>query len=216
MRVKAGTLARFHWFLLGGLMLAVLLLVVACQPCPPATPTPVPTCPPCETATATPLPPTATPTPLPDKPVCWDSRLDAVGVSWLPRDGQYELVAAWVTIFGNWSDPAIPACAKPYQQDTLGGDHNAYGRAETAGGSPIMETFVLGWQDGADSRTPEADGWANIPIFGGDGRYEWFPFGGDKLVGLTLPGNEHWSFFGVWRPKVSLAAVDEALYEALR
>ena len=173
----------------------VLLLIAAalagCVPCPPCPATPTP-------------PPTATMQP---GPACWDPRLDQAGVTLERRDGGYELVAAWVTINGSWDD-VIP-CAKKWQRDTLGGDHNAFGRAETPAGSAVNETFALIWGDNqGDTRAPEPDGWANIPIYGGGGRYDWFVFGGDKLKGLTLPGNHHWSFFGVWRQKATLAEAD--------
>ena len=83
-------------------------------------------------------------------------------------------------------------------------------------GAPIMETFALVWADGGDTRTPEADGWANIPIYGGGGKYDWFVYGGDKLHGLTMPGNEHWSFFAVWRPKLTLYEMDAIELNSLR
>jgi len=175
-------------------MLGMLLLLAGCV-CPP--------CPTCE-PTATVVVPTATP--APSKPACWDSRLDEVGVTLERRNGSYELVAAWVTVNGNWDD--VPACAKPWQQDTLGGDHHAFGRAETLAGSAIMETFALTWPGTGDTRTPEADGWANIPIFGDGGQYDWFVYGGDKLHDLTLPGNHHWSYFAVWRPRLTLYEQD--------
>ena len=170
-------------------ILALILSACNCPPCP-ATPTPPP-------------PPTVQP-----GLACWDPRLDQAGVTLERRDGSYELIAAWVTINGSWDD-VIP-CAKKWQKDTLGGDHNAFGRAETPAGSAVNETFALVWPDGGDTRTPEPDGWANIPLYGGGGRYTLFVFGGDKLNGLTLPGNHHWSFFGVWRQKATLAEADAA------
>jgi hypothetical protein len=101
-------------------------------------------------------------------------------------------------------------CATAWQKDTLGGDHNAFGRAETATGAAIFETFGLTWGiNEGDTRTPEPDGWANIPIYGGGGKYTWFVFGGDKIHGLVLPGNYHWSYFAVWQPKTMLYEVDE-------
>lgn len=178
-------------------ILGILLLLAGCTTlCPPC-----PTCEPTPTVAA----PTATPTP--DKPACWDPRLDQAGVTLERRNGSYELVAAWVTVNGSWDD--VIACAKPWQRDTLGGDHNAFGRAETRAGSAVMETFGLTWGvNEGDTRTPEPDGWANIPIYGGGGKYDWFVFGGDKLHGLNMPGNQHWSYFAVWQPKLTLYEQD--------
>jgi hypothetical protein len=131
----------------------------------------------------------------------------------LRRDGAYELVAAWLTINGSWDD--VPACAKELvgNWNNLGGDHHAYGRVESlgqAGWAPVMETFALVWPGGGDTRQPEPNGWANIPLGGqnwnpsnGPGPYHWFPFGGDKLIGLGLPFNHHYSFFGLWRIKLA-------------
>jgi len=140
-----------------------------------------------------PLPP-----PPPPKPLLWDKRLDDVGVTVERRDGLYELVAAWATVNGSWDDS--PAWAWKWIDDTLGGDHNAFGRVEDKDGNAIVETFALTWGEGeGDTRQPEASGWANIPIYGGGGKYTWFVYGGDKLHNLTLPGNRHWSYFFVWR-----------------
>lgn len=194
------------------LVLLLVLLLVGCTPCPD--------CPTCEPTPVCPtVAPTATvqPTATPDKPECWDPRLDEAGVTLERRNGNYELVAAWVTIGGSWDDLSldIRECAKTYQLDTLGGDHNAFGRAETRTGSAIMETFALTWGvNEGDTRTPEADGWANLPIYGDGNKYDWFVYGGDKLHGLTLPGNHHWSYFAVWQPRATLYEMDMLDMEA--
>lgn len=183
-------------------LLLGLLLLGGCLPCPP--------CPECPEATPA---PTAT---APPAMLCWDPRLAELGVTVERRSGNYWLAGAWLTINGNWDD--VPACAKPWQSDVLGGDHHLYGRLETAAGTALDNTFVVAWGSGpedGDARTPEwPAGWANIPIAGqnwdpneGPGPYTWFCFGGDRLVGLGMPNNHHYSFFGVWRP-VDLYAAD--------
>lgn len=179
--------------------LALLLAGCLCPPCP-ATPTPVPT---------------ATP---PPGPACWDQRLDDIGVTLERRAGQYGLIAAWVTVNGNWND--VPACAQAWQHDTLGGDHHAFGRVETAGGMAIQDTFALVWPGGGDTRMPEANGWANLVLAGqnwdpgqGQGPYDFFVYGGDKLHGLGMPWNNHWSFFAVWRLRQTLHEFDAQLME---
>ena len=155
-------------------------------------------------------PPIEPPVEPPSGPEYWDERLDEAGVTVELRNGEYELYAAWCTKYGNWDD--VPGWAKQWQQDTLGGDHNAYGRTESSDGSDWnAEKFALIWGPGEEQgtvRTPEQNGWANVPIYGGGGKYDWFPFGGDKLIGLNLPGNHHWSFFGVWRKRNSVAEMD--------
>ena len=104
------------------------------------------------------------PTTEPEEPEYWDSRLDGVGITYEARDGDYRLYAAWLTINGNWDD--VPDWAKQWQDDSLGGDHNAFGRCESSDGSWQTETFALTWPDGGDVREPESSGWANIPIYG--------------------------------------------------
>jgi hypothetical protein len=192
--------------ILGILLTWPVACTVTCPPCP--------TCEPCPTVEPTPAVMVPTATPPTTTPACWDPRLDEVGVTLERRNGQYELVAAWVTVNGSWDD--VVACAKPWQRDTLGGDHNAFGRAETATGAAIAETFALIWPDGGDTRQIEPDGWANIPIYGGGGKYDWFVYGGDKLHGLTMPGNHHWSFFAVWQPRLTLYEMDMIQMEVLR
>jgi hypothetical protein len=147
--------------------------------------------------------------------------LSQLQVSVIPADCSqdcYRLKAAWVTVAGNWHD--VPSWALPWQQDSLGADHHAYGRAEMPNGEPVMGArFELSWPDGAAETSSEPNGWANVPIYAGydwtstDGPYGWKQAGdADKLQGLGLPfppppwesrlrsvtGGVHVSFFGVW------------------
>ena len=173
---------------------------------PTATSTPLVTATPVVLLTETPV---ATTTPAgPWKPAYWDPRLDELGVTVEHRSGRYELIAAWVTINGNWDD--VPGWAKQWQLDVLGGDHHTFGRAETPGGNWVSEKFLLVWPHPnyayGDTRYPEPEGWANLPLGGqnwnpanGPGPYTWFVDGGDKLIGVGMPHNHHWSFFAVWR-----------------
>ena len=171
-------------------IMGIALILTGCN-CPP--------CPPCET----PVPPTPEPTAtanVPALPDCWDPRFDEAGVTLERRDGKYELIAAWVTIDGSWA--GVPACAMESWPYVSGGDHNAFGRAENASGSDWnAEKFALIWPDGGTVRTSEINGWANVPIYGDGGKYDWFVYGGDKLHGVTMPGNQHWSTFAVWRER---------------
>ena len=140
----------------------------------------------------------------------WDERLTELAVS-VDRRGvdtsqkHWRIIAVWRTRNGSWDD--VPTWARQWQQDTLGGDHHAFGRALFADGTLAPQAgFVLGWPDGVDGRTPEPDGWANIPLFAGynpaqgPGPYSWAKAGNaEKLVGLGLPHNHHVSFFAVWQ-----------------
>lgn len=154
-----------------------------------------------------PPPPTEPGEPPPQaKPELWDPYLDQIGVTVERRDGDYELYAGWHTENGSWDN--VPDWARQWQQDTLGGDHHAFGRCEGADGSAASNTFALVWPGGGDQRSPEPDGWANIPLAGqnwdpanGPGPYDWFCFGGDKVHGLGMPFNHHHSYFFVWRHK---------------
>jgi len=117
---------------------------------------------------------------------------------------RYRIMSAWVTINGNWDD--VPAWAKKYQLDTLGGDRHAFGTCMDVNGLVLPKTFILSWPTGSDGRTPEADGWANLALAGqywnpadGPGPYMWQAVNGWKLVGLGLPHNYHWSFFVRWQ-----------------
>jgi hypothetical protein len=138
----------------------------------------------------------------------WDERLTTLGITYQRRTGAYRLAAAWLTINGQWDD--VPDWAKKWQLDVLGGDHNCYGRLETPDGKAIFEDkrFILAWPDGGDERTAEPSGWANIPMAGqnwdpakGPGPYDWFVESGDKLLGVGMPWNHHYSFFCVWHPR---------------
>ncbi len=181
-------------------------------PCTP-TPEPTATCPAyCGVPpTATPaVEATATATAVPPA-ILWDQRLTDLGITVMQRNGNYRMVAAWLTINGQWDD--VPEWAHRWQQDTLGGDHHLFGRLETPAGVAIMDkSFFIAWPQpnytAGDSRVPEPDGWANIPMAGqnwqpanGPGPYDWWVDSGDKLVGLGMPWNYHYSFFAVWQPR---------------
>ena len=152
----------------------------------------------------------------------WDTRLDSLRVRVDKGQVDYtkthwRIIAAWLTSVGNWDD--VPTFAKKYQLDTLGGDHHAFGQARYSHGSVAAGAgFVLSWPDGAAQRTPELDGWANIPLEAGfdplvtSGPYAWQKYGNaESLVGLGLPfslpwksgasiaGGNHVSYFAVWQ-----------------
>ena len=176
------------------LLVAIVGVLAGCTVCPP--------CPPCETPT-----PGATATPA--AVTLWDPVLSSLNVS-VQRNGRYELIAAWVTHYGSWD--GVPTWAKQWQLDTLGGDTHAFGRClDVDGGVLGDKTFALSWPDGAAGFTPEPDGWANAFLGGGgslyfpdqgqSGPFTWGPLNSDKLTGLGLPYNQHYSFFGVWRAR---------------
>ena len=192
---------------------------------PTPTPTHTPTLTPISTMTPTPtatptttLSPTPTATGTGGDPIpFWDERLDALNVT-VENDPSktYQLFTAFITIDGSWDD--IPEWARVYDTPDFperGGDHNAFGRCLDAGGQVLGEKpFELLWPDGADYRQPEASGWANIPIWAthpswdpakGPGPYSWNPFSGNKLQGIGLPYNHHYSFFGVWQETGAMA-----------
>ena len=155
----------------------------------------------------------------------WDPRLDQLGVTVSEADttrDYWRLKAAWLTVNGSWDD--VPDWARKWQLDTLGGDRHVFGRCLDKTGNPLMGAgFVLSWPDGADQRTPEADGWANLPINAGfdwqrqHGPYSWGKFGNSAwLTGLGLPygdpmlpwlstgeahatGGMHVSYFCCWQ-----------------
>ena len=176
------------------ILLAGLLALAGCTPCPPCS----------ETAT-----PEPTATAEPNKPLLWDAKLDSLNVTVIEQ-GRYRLVAAWVTEYGSWDD--VPEWARAWQLDTLGGDTHAYGICYNIDGGILYEKmFALSWPDGAAGSTPEPDGFANAFLGGGgslyypdqgeSGPFTWGPLNSDKLVGLGLPYNLHYSFFGVWEAK---------------
>ncbi len=128
----------------------------------------------------------------------------------------WRIIAAWITVNGSWDD--VPAFAKPYQKDTLGGDHHVFGRALFRDGTVATTAgFTLSWPDGSDGRLPEADGWANLPLQAGfdpkvtSGPYKWVKFGNAETFAgagmpFTLPwttlqpaGGVHVSYFVVWQ-----------------
>jgi len=195
--------------------LVALFVSLALTGCPDNQ-TPCPTCGPTCVPTATVIPPTATPS-----SVLWDGRLTQLGVGLHEIDCAtvpecWKVKAAWITVSGSWDD--VPAFAKQWQQDTLGGDHHVFGRAEYSNGDVAKGAgFYLLWDGGYDMRTPEADGWANLPIFAGydwaqgSGGYSFQKVNGDILTGIGLPytlpwessgasamGGVHISVFSVW------------------
>ena len=156
----------------------------------------------------------------------FDPRLVRLGVTVEPADytqPHWRLQAAWLTVSGSWDD--VPAFARPYQRDYLGGDHHVFGMARDLLGYTLPGAgFVLVWPDGAAQRTP-ADSdrvdWADCPIYAG---YDWAQMAGpyafgkfgnaDKLCGVGLPfpplpwqpqgdayaeGGVHVSVFDVWQ-----------------
>lgn len=182
-------------------------------------------CPPCPTVvpTAT-VQPTATPEPW---TLEWDSRLDNLNVSidWSEMQARrYWPAAVWITVDGNWDD--VPAWAKRYLVDfpEAGGDHNVFGRCLDQYGAALDKTFVLSWPDGADGRTPETSGWANVPIYGGAyypnqgqvGPYSWEALNGLPVRGIGMPYNQHVSFFVVWQEQPAYALADTMDADARR
>lgn len=175
--------------------------------CVTTTPTPCMVCPTCPAAGPTPTgTPAATATPVVQM-LEWDPRLDDLHVTVQRVDGaRYQIIAAWLTKNGNWDD--VPAFAKKYQLDSLGGDHHLFGTCLDAVGSTIgNKTFIM--TDGGIAPTmPMPDGWANQVLAGqnwdpanGPGPYSWQALKGDVLAGVGMPHNWHWSFFAVWRER---------------
>ena len=150
-------------------------------------------------------PPPVDPPPIEPYPLEWDARLTEINVSVNRVPGaKYVMIAAWLTKNGNWDD--VPAFAKKWQLDTLGGDHHIFGRCLDINGNPLMAKNFMMKNGGTAARQPEADGWANLPLAGqnwqpadGPGPYTWFPLNGDELFGFGMPHNFHWSFFAVFR-----------------
>jgi hypothetical protein len=155
----------------------------------------------------------------------WDTRLDQlhVTISKVDKSQPYwGLVAAWITINGDWG--AIPEPIKSqvvkWQRDTLGGDHNVFCRLE-GNGQPVRLPTHLFWPDGDVALVQMPDGWDNQPIYGdydpitSSGGYGFGPKSGEQLIGVGIPrtlpwlstmGGFHVSFFGVWNeitPSVS-------------
>jgi hypothetical protein len=160
----------------------------------------------------------ATPPPPPPvvTPIEWDPLLTELGLTVEVRNGEFGLVAAWLTVNGSWD--SVPDFARKWQMNTLGGDHMFFGRSEDVGGAPLSgTTFAMVWPSGGDTRVTDNTGWANNVLAGqnwdpknGPGPYTGFMFGGDKLIGAGMPHNWHWSFFGVWRRRAAVRDMDLA------
>lgn len=92
---------RNWWAVAGGTLLAVVLFIVA---------------------TTTLAPPSAVSSPGPA--VLWDTRLTLLKAGIAPAacydKPHFRIIEAWVTLNGNWSDPAIPAVG---DGRPVGGDH---------------------------------------------------------------------------------------------
>lgn len=190
-------------------------------PTPTRTGTPTHTLPPTETQTITPTAtPTATRSTTPTgecspQNLCWDDRLDELNVTVEQDAGKrYQLIAAFRTFYGSWDD--VPAWARQWQDDTLGGDTHAYGLCLDAGGNVVEnKLFELSWNGDSAPFVAEPNGWANAflggpgstyyPDQGEKGPFSWNPRNGNKLQGLGLPYNLHYSFFGVWQEADLLA-----------
>lgn len=140
-------------------------------------------------------------------PQLWDARLSEIKVYAEIRNGNRHLKAAWLTKYGNWDD--VPSWAKQWQQDVLGGDHHVYVRIEDKDGNSIHDRMCLAWppygEEQGSVTYPEATGWGNFVIAGqnwnpddGPGPYVAWVDGGDKLWGMGLPLNHHYSFFLVY------------------
>jgi hypothetical protein len=203
--------------------------------CPTWVPTPRPTaaCP-ADPGLTTPTPIATVPVTVTVEPtgtpastlLCWDPRLTALGITVERRNGEYELVAAWLTKNGNWGVPNdgdrddVPDCARQWQSDVLGGDHMAFGRLEQSNGAAMGgKKFYMVWSyptyQYGDFRYQETSGWANLILAGQNwtpsetqGPYTVFFESGDKLNGLGMPNNQHYSFFGVWRPKIPVTPLN--------
>jgi len=84
----------------------------------------------------------------------------------------WELSYLWLTENGNWDD--VPAWAKPFQNDNLGGDRHVYTLGFRLDGMTAKEAdlFVLGWPDGLHKFSPkeEHECWGNVPINAG---FDW-------------------------------------------
>lgn len=136
-----------------------------------------------------------------------DPRISSFGVTIAPEENyEFRLRKLFITVNGDWEP--TPTWAKEFLWNYFpeaGGDHNVYGLCMEEDGSYIRNSsFTLSWNGGTDVRTPEASGWANIPIFDGynpaseTGGYTWAVQRGNPVYGLGLPNNQHVSFFAVW------------------
>lgn len=162
----------------------------------------------------------------------WDARLSQLNAAVTPAAcynlPYFKIVEAWITVNGNWSDPAIPAFAKARQRDYLGGDHHAWGLTLDAAGNPYVQPgYALRWPDGEHGVLGEPGNgqWANAELYAGfdpltgGGPYSWVkgpsgvaPCGAETLTGLGMPytlpwvsgdvqvaGGHHCSYFAVWQ-----------------
>lgn len=199
---------------------ALLPLIVRAYPRPTPTPTATATATPAPSPTATATrPPTSTPPPTPTPsgggPIpYWDPRLTQLNVTVEQNPAaRYQLMAAFITVNGSWDD--VPDWARVYDVPSFperGGDHHVFGLCLDAQGNVLYQKgFVLSWPDGAAGATPEASGWANLPIYGGayypdqgqSGPYRWATLNGNELRGIGMPYNHHVSFFAVWREQAA-------------
>lgn len=105
-----------------------------------------------------------------------DPKCTALGLTVSPpieTDGlHWELSHLWLTENGGWDD--VPAWAKVFQNDNLGGDHHVYIRGHRVDGYCPLEAdlFVLGWPDGHHIFSPkeEHERWGNAVINAG---FDW-------------------------------------------
>ncbi|MGQ9518202.1 MAG: hypothetical protein ACUVT1_13120 [Anaerolineae bacterium] len=188
----------------------LLPLIIHNYPLPTPTPSPTATRTPSPSPTPTATPP-ATSTPSGGGPIpYWDPRLTQLNVTVEQNPlARYQLIAAFITVNGSWDD--VPDWARAYDVPSFperGGDHHVFGRCLDAQGNVLYQKgFVLSWPDGAAGATPEASGWANLPIYGGayypdqgqSGPYRWATLNGNQLRGIGMPYNHHVSFFAVWQ-----------------
>jgi len=182
-------------------------------PPPTVSATPTATITPTRTATQPTPTPTATAT-TPAGPIAqWDPRLTAFHLSVEQDAGKrYQLIAAFCTLNGDWSD--VPAWAKVWDVASFtkrNETRNVFGLCLDVAGHPVLsERFILalpGWEDG---RYPEASGWANMliggaydPSSGAGGPYSWRAQDGNRLLGVGLPNNAAYSFFAVWQEQLT-------------
>jgi hypothetical protein len=148
----------------------------------------------------------------PVQPPSWtpmiDERLASIRAGIQERAGtRYKVRYAWLVPNGDrnqapeWARPLMTAAG-------AGGDHHCFGQVWDRDGMVVMDArFILAWPGGSDARTPERDGWANIPIYAGfdptktQGPYTWSAVDGDTLVGVGLPLNHHVSFWVIWQER---------------
>jgi hypothetical protein len=111
----------------------------------------------------------------------------------------WDISHVWLTVNGDWADPAIPSWAKQFQNDNLGGATHLYMLGFGVGGTRQKDAdlFILGWPDGMHffSPQPEHDWWGNALVTAG---FPWNETPGPyyaqaaalssaKLCGIGLP-----------------------------